>query len=109
MSRTQANELRDDLELLIQVLQAWRAQQSDPAQLRYLDESVALVGRERSKLGAWLAGTSALPEHNVYLSVSSLAKGLNEIGANWQNDPRIRHLIQRVTDKAYDFYKATRP
>ena len=60
-------------------------------------------------LDALLEGKSRVLEDRVYLGVYSLNKGFIEIGGEWQNSPECLRLVTLVIDKAYDFYKETRP
>jgi hypothetical protein len=108
MTSAMALELRQDLETLIRIMQIWTASEKDPRQVRYLQSSIQLIDTALARLKALLAGATNLKEPNVYLYVNSLNKGLNEIGANWQDDPRITAAITTVTKKAYDYYKMTR-
>jgi hypothetical protein len=103
-----AQELSNDLANLDAQIGVWMAKQSDIKQMQYLNESRALIRLKKARLDALISGNSAMSQANVFLWVSSINKGLGDIGGNWRGDPEIAAAIIRITEKSYSLYMATR-
>jgi hypothetical protein len=105
MNQKMAESLENDLEYFENIFVKWISIQTDKKQVIYLRSSLNIIQSELERLRNLISGTSQISERNVYLSVSSLRKGLLEIGANFYDDNELRQLFEKITDKAYDCYK----
>ena len=104
-----AHELRADLQALVSAIAAAQRATSDSREQKLSADCLDLARLHLGYLDALLEGKSRVLEDRVYLGVYSLNKGFIEIGGEWQNSPECLRLVTLVIDKAYDFYKETRP
>ena len=98
-----------DGQKLLTALTAAQSAAPEERERSLIGDCLNLARHELGKLDTLLAGTSKIPEDRVYLTVSSLNKGLAEIGGEWQRDPELSRLKTLVVEKAYRFFKETRP
>ena len=104
-----AQELRADVQALVTALTTMQAAEPDTTQREFLADCSELVRLHLGYLDALLAGTSRVPEDRVYLGVSSLNKGLAEIGGEWQGNSSLSYLKTLVTTKDFRFFQETSP
>ena len=105
----QLRELRNELQALLTELVRASWDEATPAESRYLQASIDLVRMKLTQLDDVIGGSSTLPAYRAYLSISSLNKGLFEIGASAMNRPRLGELKEAITMRAYSMYKSSRP
>jgi hypothetical protein len=104
---TKAEDLRKHCQALLDALQTKLMEQTDAKERGMTSSCLELIQSQTSKLDAYIKGKSNLPEVRVYLAVSSLNKGLIEIGGEWRNDERLLELAKQLTDKAFSYFKLT--